>query len=66
MMTFAMANGLALERMLEPEAVGEELFGQMLVVFFAGLRTLAQEADQKQRKGTNHENVPSEPASPPL
>jgi AcrR family transcriptional regulator len=45
MMTFAMANGLALERMLEPELVPEELFGQMLAIFFAGLRAVAQEAE---------------------
>jgi AcrR family transcriptional regulator len=60
LMTFAMANGLALERMLEPEAVSEELFGQMLAIFFAGLRTLAQEADSKPRKG-NDENRAAPP-----
>jgi AcrR family transcriptional regulator len=42
-MTFAMANGFALERMLEPEVASEELYGLMLVIFFAGLRTLTQE-----------------------
>jgi AcrR family transcriptional regulator len=42
-MTFAMANGIALERLLEPEAVPDDVFGTMLLVFFTGLRTLAAE-----------------------
>ena len=29
-MTFAMANGVALEKLLEPDAVADELCGQML------------------------------------
>jgi len=41
LMTFAMAKGLALENMLEPEAVDDELFSSMLTIFFTGLRTLA-------------------------
>ncbi len=44
-MTFAMANGFALERLLEPEVVSEESYGAMLGIFFAGLRALRQEAD---------------------
>jgi AcrR family transcriptional regulator len=44
LMTFAMANGFALERLLEPDAAPDELFSTMLVVFFAGLRALAAEA----------------------
>jgi AcrR family transcriptional regulator len=36
-MTFAMAKGLALENMLEPDAVGDELFTTMLTIFFAGV-----------------------------
>jgi hypothetical protein len=43
LMTFAMANGFALERLLEPEAASDELYGIMLLTFFAGLRTLARE-----------------------
>jgi AcrR family transcriptional regulator len=42
LMTFAMANGIALERLLEPDLVDEQLFATMLMVFFAGLRTLSQ------------------------
>ena len=38
-MTFAMANGVGLERLLEPEAVDDELFPSMLVTFFAGLQS---------------------------
>ena len=37
LMTFAMANGLALERLLEPDAVDAELFPAMLATFFRGL-----------------------------
>jgi AcrR family transcriptional regulator len=43
LMTFAMANGFALERLLEPEAASDEIYGTMLLAFFAGLRTLAGE-----------------------
>jgi AcrR family transcriptional regulator len=43
LMTLAMANGFALERLLEPEAASDELYGMMLLTFFAGLRALAQE-----------------------
>jgi AcrR family transcriptional regulator len=42
LMTFAMANGVALEKLLEPEAVSDELYGTMLMIFFAGLRALAE------------------------
>jgi AcrR family transcriptional regulator len=38
MMTFAMANGFALERLLEPDAVPDDLYGTMLATFFTGLR----------------------------
>ena len=37
-MAFAMANGVALERLLEPEAVPNSMFGDMLAAFFRGLR----------------------------
>jgi AcrR family transcriptional regulator len=37
-MTFAMVNGIALERMLEPEAVPDDLFPEMMAIFFSGLR----------------------------
>lgn len=37
-MTFAMANGVALEQLLEPEADSADLYGTMLTTFFTGLR----------------------------
>jgi hypothetical protein len=46
-MTFAMAHGVALEKLLEPEAVPDELFGTMLLVFFTGLRTLAEQSAER-------------------
>jgi AcrR family transcriptional regulator len=42
LMTCAMANGFALEKLLEGEAVPDELYGTMLMVFFAGLEALKQ------------------------
>lgn len=41
-MAFAMANGMALERLLEPEAVPETLFAEMMTAFFTGLRAQAR------------------------
>jgi len=41
MMTCAMANGVAVERLLEGDAIPDELFGTMLAVFFAGVRALS-------------------------
>ena len=43
LMTFAMGNGVALEQLLEPDAVPEGFFGQMLAVWVAGLRAIATE-----------------------
>jgi AcrR family transcriptional regulator len=40
-MAFAMANGMALERLLEPEAVPGTLFAEMMATFFTGLRARA-------------------------
>ncbi len=39
-MTIAMANGFALETLLEPEAVPKELLGTMLTIFFAGVHAV--------------------------
>jgi AcrR family transcriptional regulator len=44
LMTFAMANGIALEKLLEPEAVSDELYGTMLMIFFTGLRALVEDS----------------------
>jgi AcrR family transcriptional regulator len=43
-MTYAMADGFALARLLEPENVPEDMFGSMLEVFFTGLEAMAREA----------------------
>lgn len=43
LMTCAMANGFALEKLLEGEAVPDETYGTMLMIFFAGLDALKQQ-----------------------
>jgi AcrR family transcriptional regulator len=43
-MTYAMADGFALARLLEPESVSEDMFGTMLAVFFTGLESMTREA----------------------
>jgi AcrR family transcriptional regulator len=53
-MTFAMANGVALETMLEPDAVPDETYGQMLMIFFTGLRALAAESDEPVAASAHH------------
>ena len=45
LMTSAMSNGFALEKLLEGDAVPDELYGTMLMVFFAGLEAI-KEASQ--------------------
>src|SRR2546428_336572 len=50
LMTCVMANGFALERLLEGDAVPDELYGTMLMIFFAGLDTLK---DPLALKGTS-------------
>src|SRR4051812_46332550 len=41
-MIFAMANGLALEKLLEPDVVADDAFSTMLVAFFSGLGAVAE------------------------
>jgi AcrR family transcriptional regulator len=43
LMLFAMGNGFALEKLLSPEDVDDELYGTMLTIFFVGLKALAEE-----------------------
>jgi AcrR family transcriptional regulator len=43
LMLFAISNGFQLEKLLEPDAVDDDLYGTMLLVFFTGLKTLAEE-----------------------
>jgi len=40
LMTCAMANGFSLEKLLEGGAIPDDLYGEMLVVFFAGLEAV--------------------------
>jgi AcrR family transcriptional regulator len=51
MMTFAMANGFALEKLLEPDTVPDELYGTMLAIFFTGLRKLVEEREGAAKSG---------------
>jgi AcrR family transcriptional regulator len=44
LMTCVMANGFALEKLLEGDAVPDELYGTMLMVFFAGLEAIKASA----------------------
>jgi AcrR family transcriptional regulator len=50
LMTSAMSNGFALEKLLEGDAVPDELYGTMLMVFFAGLEAINEAS---QRLGAN-------------
>lgn len=40
-MTSTMASGVAVQRLIDPEGVPDDLFGTMLVLFFAGLQATA-------------------------
>ncbi|HEX8855397.1 MAG TPA: TetR/AcrR family transcriptional regulator [Thermoleophilaceae bacterium] len=45
-MTGLMVDGFALEKVLDPEALPDDVSGTMLYVFFTGLRTLAEQSAQ--------------------
>jgi AcrR family transcriptional regulator len=45
LMTFAMSTGVGTVGLVEPGRVPEELHGEMLAIFFAGLRALAEGAE---------------------
>ncbi|MBF6619147.1 MAG: TetR/AcrR family transcriptional regulator [Patulibacter sp.] len=40
-MTSTMASGVAIQRLIDPDGVPDDLFGTMLVLFFAGLQATA-------------------------
>lgn len=42
-MTYAMGDGFALARLLEPGSVPDDMFGTMLAVFFTGLEAMVRE-----------------------
>ncbi len=45
-MASAMANGFALEKLLERDAIPDELLGTMLTLLFAGIRALAEQGSE--------------------
>ena len=52
-MTFAMSNGLALEQLVEPDAVPDDMYGTMLYAFFRGLKAMAEDAEAERLDQTN-------------
>jgi hypothetical protein len=46
LLTTALGNGLALEKLIDPDSVPDEAYGDLLVLIFNGLVTLAR-ADQE-------------------
>jgi AcrR family transcriptional regulator len=46
LMLFAMANGFALEKLLSPEDVEDEVYGTMLTIFFLGLKALSEQHEE--------------------
>ena len=41
-MTFAMADGIALQKLLDPESVPDDMYPTMLATFFAGVRAAVE------------------------
>ena len=44
-MTFAMADGIALQKLLDPESVSDEMYPTMLATFFAGVRAAVEQKE---------------------
>jgi len=44
-MTFAMADGIAMQKLLDPESVSADLYPTMLATFFAGLRAAVEQQE---------------------
>jgi len=42
-MTFAMADGIALQKLLDPESVSDDMYPTMLATFFAGVRAAVEQ-----------------------
>jgi len=57
MIVNALGNGLALEKLLDPDAVPDALYGDMLVLIFQALRALAREI------GADFDSPPLQPAT---
>lgn len=47
----ALGNGLALEKLVDPGAVPDELYGDMVVLIFKGLAALARESHEASNRG---------------
>jgi len=60
MLVNALGNGLALEKLVDPDAVPDSLYGDMLALVFAGLQALARES----LSAADPDAAPAE--SPPL
>jgi AcrR family transcriptional regulator len=60
----ALGNGLALEKLVDPDAVPDALYGDMLVLILAALRALARENgadfDSASQKTTTNEEIKDE------
>jgi AcrR family transcriptional regulator len=63
MMTCAMANGIALEKLLEGDNVPDESFGTMLMIFFRGLKAIEEEAEAA--SASPSESAPAPLGAPP-
>jgi AcrR family transcriptional regulator len=46
----ALANGLALEKLVDPDAVPDHLFGDLLVLIFSGFEALMREANGRSQQ----------------
>jgi len=44
-MTFAMADGIALQKLLDPESVSDDLYPTMLATFFSGVRAAVEQGE---------------------
>jgi len=44
-MTFAMADGIALQKLLDPESVPDDMYPNMLATFFAGVRAAVEQGE---------------------
>ena len=44
-MTFAMADGIALQKLLDPESVSDDMYPTMLATFFAGVRAAVEQKE---------------------
>ena len=53
----ALGNGLALEKLVDPDAVPDELYGDMLALIFEGLAALARENSGATERGFGDDSL---------